>query len=89
MRVDGILGKINIDMHLEGWWNDGESMDEIYWGLDIWGSRAISKEGGVEGFETFLGRCWEEDGVEAFGSLNINLYFFQYSSPSKETGESI
>ena len=57
MRVDEILGKINIDTHLEGCWNDGGIMDEIAWGLDVWG-------GGI---------VLEEDGVEAFGSLNVNL----------------
>ena len=31
------------------------------------------EEDGVEGFETFLGRCWGEDEVEAFGSLNVNF----------------
>ena len=76
MRVDEILGKINIDTHLEGCWNDGGIMDEIAWGLDVWGSREILEEDGVEGFETFLGRCWGEDGVEAFGSLNVNFDFF-------------
>jgi hypothetical protein len=34
------------------------------------------EEGGVEGFQTLLGRCWEEDGVEAFGSLNANFDLF-------------
>ena len=57
MRVAEIFGKINIDTHLEGCWNDGGIMDEIAWGLDRWGSREIL----------------EEDGVEAFGSLNVNF----------------
>ena len=35
-------------------------MDEIAWGLDVWGSREIL----------------EEDGVEAFGSLNVNFEVF-------------
>ena len=73
MRVGEILGKINIDTHLEGCWNDGGMMDEIAWGLDVWGSRAILEEDGVEGFEIILGRCLEEDEVEAFGSLNVKF----------------
>ena len=55
MRVDEILGKINIDTHLEVCWNDVGIMDEIAWGLDVWGGREILEEGGVE----------------AFGSLNV------------------
>jgi len=34
------------------------------------------EEGGVEGFETFLGRCWKEDGVESFGNLNVKFDLF-------------
>ena len=60
MRVAKILGKINIDTHLEGCWNDGGIMDGIAWGLDVWGSREIL----------------EEDGVEPFGSLNVNFEVF-------------
>ena len=60
MRVAEILDKINIDTHLEGCWNDGGIMDEIAWDLDVWGSREIL----------------EEDGVEAFGSLNVNFEIF-------------
>ena len=60
MRVVEILDKINIDTHLEGCWNDGGIMDEIAWGLDVWGGREIL----------------EEDGVEAFGSLNVNFEVF-------------
>jgi hypothetical protein len=29
MRVVEILDKINIDTHLEGYWNDGGIMDEV------------------------------------------------------------
>ena len=34
------------------------------------------EEDGVEDFERFLGRCLEEDRVEAFGSLNVNFEVF-------------
>ena len=76
MRVAEILGKINIDTHLEGCWNDGGIMDEIAWGLDVWGSREILEEDGVEGFEIVLDIFLEEDGVERFGSLNVNFEVF-------------
>ena len=77
MRVDEILDKINIDTHLEGGrWNDGGIMDEIAWGLDVWGSREILEEDGVEGFEIVLDIFLEEDGVEAFESLNVNFEVF-------------
>ena len=76
MRVAEILDKINIDTHLEGCWNDGGIMDEITWGLDVWGSRSILEEDGVEGFEIVLDIFLEEDGVEAFGSLNANFEVF-------------
>ena len=76
MRVGKILGKINIDTHLEGCWNDVGIMEEIAWGLDVWGRKEILEEDGVEGFEIGLGRCLEEDEVEAFGSLNVNLDLF-------------
>ena len=33
-------------------------------------------EGRFEGFEIFLGRFLEEDGVEGFGSLNVNFELF-------------
>ena len=46
-------------------------MDEIAWGLYIWGSRAIL----------------EEDGVEAFGSLNVNFEVFSiFKSFKKDLG---
>ena len=51
-------------------------MDEIAWGLDLWGSREILEEDGVEGFEIVLDIFLEEDGVEAFGSLNVNFEVF-------------
>ena len=76
MRVAEILGKINIDTHLEGCWNDGGIMDEIAWGLDVWGSRAILEEDGVEGFGIVLDIFLKEDGGEAFGSLNVNFEVF-------------
>ena len=76
MRVVEILDKINIDTHLEGYWNDGGIMDEIAWGLDAWGGRRDLEKSGVEGFGIFLGRFLEEDGMEAFGSLNVNFEVF-------------
>ena len=76
MRVAEILDKIKIDTHLEGCWNDGGIMDEIAWDLDVWGSREILEEDGVEGFEIVLDIILEEDGVEAFGSLNVNFEVF-------------
>ena len=75
MRVAEILDKINIDTHLEGCWNDGRIMDEKAWGLDVWGSREILEEDGVKGFEIVLD-IFLEDGVEAFGSLNVNFEVF-------------
>ena len=88
MTVAEILGKINIDTHLEGCWNDGGIVDEIAWDLDVWGSREILEEYGVEGFEIVVDIFFEEDGVEAFGSLNVN-FDVQYLSLSRETWESI
>ena len=76
MRVDEILGKINIDTHLEGCWNDGGIMDEIDWGLDVWGSRVILEEDRVDGFELVLDIFLWKDGVEAFWSLNANFEVF-------------
>ena len=64
-------------------------MDEIAWGLDVWCSRAILEEDGVEGFEIVLGRCLEEDEVEAFGSLNVNFDLFSLLKSFKETWEFI
>ena len=51
-------------------------MDEIAWGLDVWGSREILEVYGVEGFEIVVDIFFEEDGVEAFGSLNVNFELF-------------
>ena len=76
MRVVEILYKINIDTNLEGYWNDGGIMDEVCWGLDVWGGRKDLEKSGVEGFGIFLGRFLEEDGIEAFGSLNVNFEIF-------------
>ena len=73
MRVAEIFGKIYIDTQLEGCWNDGGITDEIALGLDVWGGREILEEDGVEGFEIVLGRCFKEDEVEAFGSLNVKF----------------
>ena len=74
MRVAEILGKINT--HLEGCWNDGEIMNEIASSLNVGGSREILEEDGVEDFEIVLGRCLEENEVEAFGRLNVNFDLF-------------
>ena len=89
MRVAEILGKINIDTHLEGYWNDGEIMYEIAWGLDVGGSREILEEDRVEGFEIVLGRCLEEIKWKPLEAWMSTLKYFQYSSLSKETWESI
>ena len=35
MRVAEILGKINIDTHLEGCWNDGGIKDEIVYMYEV------------------------------------------------------
>ena len=51
-------------------------MEEIVLGLDVWGSERILEGDGVEVFRVFLGRFLEENGVEAFGSLNVNFDFF-------------
>ena len=68
---DGNEGKININTHLEGWWEDGgnvneEIHEEIWWmdrrgcSLGTWNGRIIL----------------EEDEGEAFGSLNVNFTCF-------------
>ena len=67
--------------------HDGVIMEEIVWGLDVWGSKRILEGDGVEVFGSFLGRFLEEYGVEAFGSLNANFEVFSiFKSFKKDLG---
>ena len=40
------MAKININTHLEGWWDDEGIMDEIAWVLDVCGGWVILEEYG-------------------------------------------
>ena len=74
MKVGEKVDKINIGTHLEGLCNDGGIVDEIAWDLDVWGGR----------------RILEEDGVEAFGSLNVKFEVFSiFKSFKRDLGVNI
>ena len=81
------MGKVIKDTHLEGWWNDSKVIDEIAWGWDVWSSKVILEEDGMEGFKILLWTCLEEDKVEAFESLNIKFEVFSiFNSFKKDLG---
>ena len=69
--MGGKEGNINIDTHLEGWWEDGGNLNE---GIceGIW---RMDKRGCSLG--AWNGRMLlEKDEVEAFGCLNANFTCF-------------
>ena len=66
-RVDGKEDKININIHLEGWWEDGGNLNEGIWWMDRRGCSLGAWNGRM---------ILEEDEVDAFGSLNAKFTCF-------------